>query len=133
MGAIWGVLKKNKCVAHKPHVTIVHSKQLPEMRALWERCAALSALPAPPLFRARLGHVVADERVMAMTVEELCVGDPEEDEGQEGAALVSMLGSGIRERLHITVGTRDAFMPRLKQARWWNRSRMARRAWRASV
>ena len=61
------------------------------------------------------------------------MGDPEEDEGQEGAALVSMLGSGFRERLHITVGTRDAFVPRLKQARWWNRSRMARRAWRASV
>ena len=70
LGAIWGVLKKNERVAHKPHVTIVHSKQLPEMRALWERCAALFALPAPPLFHARLGHVVADEHVMAMMVEE---------------------------------------------------------------
>ena len=108
LGEVWGVLKKNGRVAHQPHVTIVHSKQLPEMRALWDRCAALSALPAPPLFRARLGHVVADERVMAMTVEELRVGDPEEDEGQEGAAFVSMLDSGLRERLHITVGTKDA-------------------------
>ena len=108
LGEIWGVLKKNKRIAHQPHVTIVHSKQLPEMRALWERCAALSALPAPPLFRARLGHVVADERVMAMTVEELCVCNPEEEEGQEGAAFVSMLDSGLRERLHITVGTKDA-------------------------
>jgi hypothetical protein len=38
-----------------------------------------------------LGHVVADERVMAMTVEELRVDNPEEDEGQEGSTLLSML------------------------------------------
>lgn len=104
----WGVLKENERIAHKPHVTIVHSKQLPEMLALWERCAALAALRDPPLFRVRLGHVVADERVMAVTVEELRVGDPEEDEGQEGSAFLSTLDPEIRERLHITVGTKDA-------------------------
>jgi tRNA ligase len=38
------------------------------------------------------------------------VGDPEE-EGQEGSAFVSMLDHEIRERLHITVGTRDASVP----------------------
>ena len=50
----WDVLKSNERIAHKPHVTIVHSKQLPEMLALWQRCAALSSLPTPPLFRVRL-------------------------------------------------------------------------------
>ena len=107
----WGVLKKNERIAHKPHVTIVHGKQLPGMLTLWERCAALSSLPAPPLFRIRLGHVVADERVMAVTVEELRVDDPEEDGGQEGSEFVSMLDPEIRERLHITVGTKDASVP----------------------
>jgi tRNA ligase len=101
-------------VARRPHVTIVHSKEQqqldrdPESVALWERCAALQALSAPPLFRARLGHVVANERIMAMTVEDLCVDDPEEDLGQEGATFVSQLDPDLRERLHITIGTKDA-------------------------
>jgi len=108
---LWDVLKKNKRITHQPHVTIVHSKHLPEELALWERCSALYALPTPPLFRARLGHVVADGRVMAVTVEDLCVDDPEEDEGQEGSSLLSMLEPELRERLHITVGTKDASVP----------------------
>jgi tRNA ligase len=103
-------------VARIPHVTIVHRNQQqsqnkdpdPESVVLWERCAALDALSAPPIFRARLGHVVANERIMAVTVEELCVDDPEEDAGQEGAAFVSQLGHELRERLHITIGTKDA-------------------------
>jgi tRNA ligase len=111
LGDFWEVLKRTERIAHKPHVTIVHSKQLPEMLGLWERCAALSSLPAPPLFRVRLGQVVANERVMAVTVEELRVDDPEEDGGQEGSAFVSALDPEIRERLHITVGTRDASVP----------------------
>ena len=104
----WDGLKKNKRVTRQPHVTIAHSKQLPDKLTLWERCSALYALPTPPLFRVRLGHVVADERVMAVTVEELRVDDPEEDEGQEGSTFLSMLDPELRGQLHITVGTRDA-------------------------
>jgi tRNA ligase len=100
-------------VTRSPHVTIVHSNQQkqqdrdPESVMLWERCATLHALASPPMFRARLGHVVADERIMAATVEDLCVEDPEEDAGQEGAAFVSQLDHELRERLHITIGTKD--------------------------
>ena len=53
----WDVLKARSAVARRPHVTIVHSKQLPDCVELWERSAALYALPAPPLFSAHLGHV----------------------------------------------------------------------------
>ena len=106
----WDTLKKNKRITRQPHVTIVHSKHLPDKIALWERCSALHALPNPPMFRARLGHVVADERVMAVTVEELRVDSPEEDEGQ-GSIFLSTLDPEIRGRLHITVGTRDASVP----------------------
>ena len=126
----WDALKKDKRVTHHPHVTIVRCKQLPDKLALWERCSALYAHPTPPLFRARLGHVVADERVMAVTVEELRVDNPREDEGQ-GSSFLSMLDSELRGQLHITVGTRDGSMSlclRLKQARWWSRSRRVRRA-----
>ncbi|KAF8491349.1 RNA ligase-domain-containing protein [Russula emetica] len=107
----WDALKKNQRITCQPHVTIVHSKQLPDKLTLWECCSALYALPTPPLFRARLGHVVADERVMAVTVEELRVDDPEEDEGQEGSTFLSMLDPELRGQLHITVGTRDASVP----------------------
>jgi tRNA ligase len=104
-------------IARTPHVTIVHSKQLqqpdrdPTSAALWERCVGLHALHAPPLFRARLGHLVANGRIMAATVEDLCVDDPEEDAGQEGATFVSQLDPGLCERLHITIGTKDASVP----------------------
>jgi hypothetical protein len=50
---------------------------------------------------------------MAATVEDLCVDDPEEDAGQEGAAFVSQLDHELRERLHITIniGAKDASVP----------------------
>ena len=102
----WDALRaRDDGVARRPHVTIVHSKQLPERLDLWERCGALYALPVPPLFRARLGHVVANARIMAVTVEDLRVDDPEAaDEAQAGAAFVSQLGDALRESLHVTVG-----------------------------
>ncbi|KAI0250856.1 RNA ligase-domain-containing protein [Lactifluus subvellereus] len=114
----WDALKAQGRVARRPHVTIVHSKLLPGNITLWERCAALHALSAPPLFRARLGHVVANERIVAATVEDLGVDNPEEDEGQEGSSFVSQLDPGLRRRLHITIGTKDASILAAEAARW---------------
>jgi len=107
----WNALKADRRVSRNPHVTIVHRKQLPDNQALWERCAALCALPNPPLFRARLGDVLADERLMAVTVEDLSVNNPEEDEGQEGSTFISQLDPELRERLHITIGLKDDTVP----------------------
>ena len=104
----WDALKARSAIARRPHVTIVHSKQLPDCVDLWERCAALYALPAPPLFSARLGHVITDGRIMAATVEDLRVHDPEADEAQAGSVFVSQLGHVLRESLHVTIGTRGA-------------------------
>jgi len=105
----WDALKARGAagVARRPHVTLVHSKQLPGRVELWERCAALYALSPPPLFRARLGHVVFNARIMAATVEELRVDDPEADEAQAGSAFVSQLDHALRESLHVTIGVRD--------------------------
>ncbi len=104
----WDALKAREGVARRPHVTVVHGKQLPEQLDLWERCTALYALPTPPLFCARLGHVVANERIMAATVEDLRVDDPEADEAQAGTAFVSQLDHALRDSLHVTIGMRDA-------------------------
>jgi len=107
----WDALKKRGDVARRPHVTIAHTKNLPDRADLWERCTALHALPSPPLFRARLGHVVANERIIAATVDDLRVEDPEADEAQAGAAFVAQLDQPLRESLHLTIGVRDKDVP----------------------
>jgi tRNA ligase len=104
----WDSLKALGRVAPRPHITIVHVNELPEKFALWECCTTLRALSTPPLFRARLGHVVTNERLIAVTIEDVSVDIPEEDQGQEGSSFVSLLDPELRGRLHITVGTRDS-------------------------
>jgi hypothetical protein len=84
-------------------------------------------------------QICAYHRVMAVSVEELRVGDPEEDEGEEGSTLLSMLDPALRGRQHIiTVGTRDSDASVARTARLEagalaesdsrSRSRMARMA-----
>jgi hypothetical protein len=60
-------------VTRSPHVSIMHSKeqkqldQAPESVMLWERCRRTACAGF-------LGHAVANERIMAATVEDLCMG-----------------------------------------------------------
>ncbi|KAI8971308.1 RNA ligase-domain-containing protein [Trametes punicea] len=108
----WSDLKAAGRVAKVPHVTIVHSKSLPDQQALWDRCMALHALAQPPLFVFRLGHVVWNERVMAATVHDLAVCADDPDEVDKAAVdLVVSLPPEEREWLHVTVGTRDKSVP----------------------
>ncbi|KAI9511017.1 RNA ligase-domain-containing protein [Russula earlei] len=100
----WNKLKADGRVSRYPHVTIVHSRQLPEECDLWNRCVALYRLTSPPLFCARLDYVVANERLIAVTVENLSV----EGEGKEGSTFISQLDPQLRERLHITIGCKDS-------------------------
>ncbi|EGN92568.1 hypothetical protein SERLA73DRAFT_99105 [Serpula lacrymans var. lacrymans S7.3] len=109
--ALWEQLVSDKRVAGRPHVTIVHRNTLPAEYELWERCSALHRTPAPPLFKFNLGHLVWNERVMAITVDDLEVDTDalgHTDDGQEGHEFVSKLPEEVRGRMHITVGTRDA-------------------------
>ncbi|THH20338.1 hypothetical protein EW146_g1028 [Bondarzewia mesenterica] len=118
----WEVLNKSDRVAPRPHVTIVHEKSLPDEIDLWQRCESLHQLAKPPLFKFKLGHVLTDGRVMAVTVEDLAVDDAEGDEGQAGQEFVSTLGEDARQRTHITVGTKEkSIMPiegKLLVERW---------------
>ena len=45
----WDALKKDKRITRQPHVTIVHSKHLPDKLALREHCSALHALASYPV------------------------------------------------------------------------------------
>ncbi|KAJ7030723.1 RNA ligase [Mycena alexandri] len=111
-------LISDKRVAERPHVTIVHSKALegPNKEAgsgeLWEKCRALDAFGKDAAagagvkeeFRLTLGSVLWDERVMAITVEDV---QPASEVSAEGQAFLTALPEPVRARLHITVGTRD--------------------------
>jgi tRNA ligase len=105
----WGELKGGKRVTKRPHVTIVHRKSLPAEQNLWNKCAALHRLAKPPLFSAKLGNLVWNDEVMAVTVDDLqvVVEDGEGDEVQLGREFLQALGESIRGRLHITVGTKN--------------------------
>ncbi|KAF7341169.1 tRNA ligase [Mycena venus] len=118
--ALFEHLRKEKRVATRPHVTIVHSKALEGSGAevgakeLWERCATLDSWDGKEegktgekaVFECTLGSVVWDDRVMAVTVDEVRL-EKEAGAGQAGAEFVSKLPEEVRKRLHITVGTRN--------------------------
>ncbi|KAG8844328.1 hypothetical protein FRB96_003087 [Tulasnella sp. 330] len=110
---LWTQLLEKNRVARRPHITIVHSKSLPEARALWDRCQALQKLAVSPAFEFRLSHLVTDGKVMALTIEEVITAD----DGRPGTAqaggedFLNELPEEVRNRLHITVGTRDDATP----------------------
>ncbi|KAF8636330.1 hypothetical protein AX17_003621, partial [Amanita inopinata Kibby_2008] len=113
--SFWAKLKNNALLTSRPHVTIVHTKELPNSTELWDRCSSLISYQdehgIEAVFHLRLGHVLWNDRIMAITVEDVrAVGDVQE--GQDWADwFASNLPDTIRERLHITVGTRDLTIP----------------------
>ncbi|KAF5318587.1 hypothetical protein D9619_010998 [Psilocybe cf. subviscida] len=122
--AFYEQLKSEKRVAPMPHVTLVHSNAKNNSgdkreRDVWDSCGRQAELEAPPVFRGRLGSVLGNGRVMAVTVEELApdadaeagAGAPDEEAAEEaaetqkeGEAFLNGLPPNVRERLHITVG-----------------------------
>ncbi|KAF8258766.1 hypothetical protein EI94DRAFT_1814609 [Lactarius quietus] len=104
----WDALKARSSIARPPHVTIVHGKPLLGCVNLWERCATLYAFLVATLFSARLGHVVANKRIMTAIVEDLHVDDLEADGMQAESAFVSPLDCELRESVDITIELRSA-------------------------
>lgn len=106
-------LKKGGRVANRPHVTIVHSKGVsePQEKAVWDRCAAATAGPRAPMFSFRLGHLLWNDRIMAATVDSLAASTDNGGAPAEAVEFVGTLPVEVRERLHVTVGTRDASVP----------------------
>ncbi|KAE9407601.1 hypothetical protein BT96DRAFT_1039843 [Gymnopus androsaceus JB14] len=105
--SLWMHLKLNKRVTQRPHITVVHQKALPQEIELWERCMGLHASSNPPMFEFKLGHVLWNDRIMAIAVEDFKL-IPGSDSTQMGTEFVEKLAEEIRNRLHITVGTKDA-------------------------
>ena len=100
-------LLDQKRVAVRPHVTIVHEKGLPEDQSLWDRCRDIVASAEPPIFVFKLGTVVWNTRVMALTVSDIAVSQNDEDPESKGMDFVVKLPDALKGKLHVTVGTRD--------------------------
>lgn len=100
----WDKLTLHDRVIRRPHVTIVHSKSLPDEQEIWDRCMNLHLAQTPPVYKFKLGNVVWNDRIMAVTVDELTA----EDDGpnREGADFVENLPEELARRLHVTIGTR---------------------------
>jgi len=104
-------LKKNGRITKKPHVTIVHSKALDSewAKPLWDCCSDLYLSSTPSTFRFTLGSVVWNDRVMAVTVDEVESASSDDDEA--GKSFVDQLPQEVRKKLHITVGTANEDIP----------------------
>lgn len=108
--AFWNALVAGHRVTLRPHITVVHSKSLPDAIELWERCSQLHRMALPPSFTFTLDHLVWNKRVMAITVDDFELDsspDNNSSAGQEGSEFVSKLSEEVRNSLHITVGTSD--------------------------
>jgi tRNA ligase len=115
--SFWKDLETNNRVTRRPHVTVVHKNSLPGEQDLWERCRVLHRMPSPPLFKFKLGHVVWNARVMAVTVDDVELATTTgtttttapmwPGTTPAGQELVSLLQDDVKRRLHITVGTKD--------------------------
>ncbi|KAH9930453.1 RNA ligase-domain-containing protein [Epithele typhae] len=114
---MWTKLVENGRVQDEPHVTLAHTKNLPGDQPLWDACAAFvseiaAGGGAVPL-EFKLGELVWDDRVMAFTVEDLkaAEGLPNAEVLAATRRFASGLGPELKQRLHVTVGTRDRSVP----------------------
>lgn len=110
--AFWDDLVARKAVTKRPHVTIEHIKSLTAERELWDRCMGLHRMQYPPLFKFKLGHVLWNSRIMAVTVDDIELANGvDADQSHEGSEFISKLPHDVRNRLHITVGTKENVPP----------------------
>lgn len=105
----WEYLKAKSRVAQRPHITITHIKSREHEEDLWTACEQICT-EKPPSFRITLGHLVWNDRVMALTAEDTSfVADS--GEGTSASRFLEKLGNDVKKRLHITVGTKESSIP----------------------
>jgi tRNA ligase len=107
---VWELLKRKQRVTPRPHITITHMKSKDTELALWNASGQLLKGDTPPMFSLEFGHLVWNDRAMALTVENLSIKEGSATEA--GIEWLKVLGDGpVRARLHITVGTANPSIP----------------------
>ncbi|CCA68348.1 related to TRL1-tRNA ligase [Serendipita indica DSM 11827] len=103
----WNGLQKSGRVAPHPHITIVHTKSRQDQQELWSACETVEK--AQPVFEFTIGHLVCNDEVMALAIDNIAIAP-----GQEGPATEAFLQAmddKTRSRLHITIGTKNPSIP----------------------
>jgi tRNA ligase len=107
---LWESLKSKQRVTARPHITVTHMKSKDTELALWNASAQLLKEDTPPMFSFEFGYLVWNDRVMALTVENLSVEEGSATEA--GNEWLKILGDGpVKARLHVTVGTASPNIP----------------------
>lgn len=124
----WNGLVKNRRLGERtPHVTVVHSRSLEGTnQQLWDRTRDLVQSSSAPSFNFKLGHLLWDDRVMAIAITDLAASandtDPASEERTKAVEFVATLPQEIQDHLHVTVGTMDKdinpYEARLLVGRW---------------
>jgi tRNA ligase len=116
-------LKVQKRVAAKPHVTLAHEKNVEAEKdaaggdaaatapgpqeMLWNTCKALAESKVPQMFNFNLTHLVWDDRVMALVLDDLHPQSTSASTGGDSAMHITLdLPREVKAGLHVTVGTR---------------------------
>lgn len=125
------LLSNSKRVTDTFHATIVHTREVtgytsaggvldgtPPLGSptyLWSQCADIDGLRENQhKFRLTLKHIVWNERVMALTVDDVTLEESEhevEETKAKAQEFIRTLPEETKQRLHITVGTADSKIP----------------------
>ena len=107
---MWALLKSKKRFTARPHITITHMKSKDTELTLWNASAQLLKEDTQPMFKLEFGHLAWNDRVMALTVENLSV--KEDSATEAGEEWLNVLRDGpVGARLHVTVGTANPSIP----------------------
>lgn len=107
----WAKLKQHDRVAKQPHITIVHKNLLPDQQELWDACTRVQVTSTQPVFSFRLSHLLWNDRVMALVVDDAAVSTDHPDPDASGVGVLLKVPQNTREHLHITVGTASESIP----------------------
>jgi tRNA ligase len=105
--AFFDDLVHKKRVATRPHITLVHSKSITDEKDVWDATSALACRESQPRFSFRISHLLWNDRVMALVVDNVAISLEVPDNEAAGAEWLLHLPEYAKERLHITVGTRE--------------------------
>lgn len=104
-------LQADNRLTARPHITVVHSNNKDTEKDLWEACMSMQTLEQPPVFSFRLSNLLWNDRVMAITVDNLAVAGDQPGDEVAGAKFLLQLTEVVKDRFHITVGTRRENVP----------------------
>nr|XP_018262247.1 uncharacterized protein I303_05263 [Kwoniella dejecticola CBS 10117]OBR84405.1 hypothetical protein I303_05263 [Kwoniella dejecticola CBS 10117] len=124
---VFEAIKGGNRITAKPHITLSHEKnvsteaeelavagkveEIGPQRQLWDRCRKLAEMKYSILFKFDIQHLIWDNRLMTLSINNLRPvtnpddKDQESEEAEDDVGLDSVVPQDVKDVLHITVGT----------------------------